>query len=73
MSRLVQLWEQSYTFTEDELSFFAESQKALAQAFQVPRDAGGEQHVEAAELEQGVQADIDRRLGADKEIDIEAR
>jgi hypothetical protein len=31
----VQVWEQSYTFTEDELALFAESQKKLSQPFNV--------------------------------------
>jgi hypothetical protein len=36
MSKLVQVWESSYTFTEDELGFFAQSQKDLSQPFTLP-------------------------------------
>lgn len=34
MSRLVQIWEQSYDFKEEELEFFAKSQQELARPFQ---------------------------------------
>lgn len=35
MSKVVQQWEQAYVFTEDELGFLAESQKALSQPLQL--------------------------------------
>ena len=43
MSKLVQQWEQSYIFTEDELGFLAESQKALSQPIQFNKDASSNQ------------------------------
>lgn len=43
MSKLVQQWEQSYIFTEDELGFLAESQKALSQPIQFNKDASSSQ------------------------------
>lgn len=36
MSKLVQKWDASYTFSECELTMFAETQKFLAAPFQVP-------------------------------------
>lgn len=37
MSRLAQLWDQCHQFGEDELAFFAESQKRLSQPFSLPQ------------------------------------
>lgn len=36
MSKLVQQWEQSYKFTENELALLADTQKRLAQPLVIP-------------------------------------